>query len=96
MCPTPHRLIIASAGIAQTGITWGLAEGELGGPRGFQTYVLIANPSSEAAEVDVLVDPGQAFGTGANATTRMCLELMLELADQEFTTIRERLRKEGG
>jgi ribosomal protein L11 methyltransferase len=31
--------------------------------------------------IDVLVDPGQAFGTGAHPTTRLCLELLLELAD---------------
>jgi ribosomal protein L11 methyltransferase len=29
--------------------------------------------------VDVVIDPGRAFGTGAHATTRMCLELLLEL-----------------
>jgi ribosomal protein L11 methyltransferase len=29
--------------------------------------------------IDLVIDPGQAFGTGAHATTRMCLELMLEL-----------------
>jgi len=29
----------------------------------------------------IVVDPGQAFGTGAHATTRMCLELLIELAD---------------
>jgi ribosomal protein L11 methyltransferase len=29
--------------------------------------------------IDLVVDPGRAFGTGAHATTRMCLELMLSL-----------------
>jgi ribosomal protein L11 methyltransferase len=33
--------------------------------------------------IDIVVDPGQAFGTGAHPTTRMCLELLLELADAE-------------
>jgi len=31
--------------------------------------------------VDVVIDPGRAFGTGAHPTTRLCLELLLELAE---------------
>jgi ribosomal protein L11 methyltransferase len=30
--------------------------------------------------IDVVVDPGRAFGTGAHPTTRLCLELLLGLA----------------
>jgi ribosomal protein L11 methyltransferase len=29
--------------------------------------------------LDVVIDPAQAFGTGAHPTTRLCLELLLEL-----------------
>ncbi|HEX2393024.1 MAG TPA: 50S ribosomal protein L11 methyltransferase [Solirubrobacterales bacterium] len=36
-------------------------------------------PAREGA-IDVVVDPGQAFGTGAHPTTRLCLEMLCELA----------------
>jgi ribosomal protein L11 methyltransferase len=62
--------------------------------RDFHRSVLIAGrllvrPSWQAAggrsavDVEIVVDPGQAFGTGAHPTTRMCLELMLELANRD-------------
>jgi ribosomal protein L11 methyltransferase len=51
---------------------------ELGG-------VLTVRPPWEpqgSTSIDLVIDPGQAFGTGAHPTTRLCLELMLELPAQ--------------
>jgi ribosomal protein L11 methyltransferase len=46
---------------------------------------LVVAPSWEdvpAGDLDrVVIDPGQAFGTGAHATTRMCLQLLIDLAE---------------
>lgn len=42
---------------------------------------LTVRPPFEApgeTALDVVIDPGQAFGTGAHATTRLCLELLLD------------------
>lgn len=36
-------------------------------------------PPWEAEPGDLVIDPGQAFGTGGHATTRLCLELLLTL-----------------
>jgi ribosomal protein L11 methyltransferase len=38
-----------------------------------------APPPADPALLEIVVEPGQAFGTGAHHTTRMCLEALLEL-----------------
>jgi BarA-like signal transduction histidine kinase len=40
-----------SFGVTETALRWGLAEGRVGGPHAFETYVLLANPNPTAAEV---------------------------------------------
>lgn len=35
-------------------------------------------PASGQTALDVVIDPGQAFGTGAHPTTRLCLALLLQ------------------
>jgi ribosomal protein L11 methyltransferase len=34
---------------------------------------------SDARMKEIVIDPGQAFGTGSHASTRLCIELLLEL-----------------
>jgi ribosomal protein L11 methyltransferase len=35
-----------------------------------------------AGTIDLIIDPGRAFGTGAHPTTRLCLEFLLEVAGE--------------
>jgi ribosomal protein L11 methyltransferase len=42
-----------------------------------------AAEQGRAAVAEIVIDPGQAFGTGAHASTRQCLELLLSLAQLE-------------
>jgi ribosomal protein L11 methyltransferase len=39
-------------------------------------------PAAGGTALDVVIDPGRAFGTGAHATTRLCLEAMLEVVPE--------------
>lgn len=39
-------------------------------------------PAAADAATEVVIDPGRAFGTGAHATTSLCLELLVELAEE--------------
>ncbi len=54
---------------------------------GHDVPALFVRPPWEAASArlgagvqEIVIDPNQAFGTGAHASTRLCLELLLELA----------------
>jgi hypothetical protein len=57
----------ASFGTTTTGTRWGLAEGEVGGPREVATYVLVAN----TAPFDVLVRATLLFEDGTTAATTL-------------------------
>jgi hypothetical protein len=40
-----------SFGVTTSALRWGLADGRIGGPRAFQTFILLANPNPHPAEV---------------------------------------------
>jgi hypothetical protein len=42
-----------SFGMTETAVKWGLAEGRVGGPHAFETYILLANPGTTATEVRI-------------------------------------------
>jgi ribosomal protein L11 methyltransferase len=47
-------------------------------------------PSGRPGTLEITIDPGCAFGTGAHATTRLCLELLLELTAERASPDRDR------
>lgn len=42
-----------SFGLTETGTKWGLAEGQVGGPLVAETFILLANPTNTAAQVEI-------------------------------------------
>lgn len=68
-----------SAGATVTGTTWVLAEGEVGGTRGIDTYILLANTSAQAgqAQVTLLLEDGsvasKTFGIEATSRTNVAV-----------------------
>jgi len=51
--PGPWTESHDSLGVVAPGTKWVLAEGRVGGPLAYQTYILLANPSTTAADVTI-------------------------------------------
>jgi hypothetical protein len=85
-----------SAGLTTLGTKWGLAEGRVGGARAYQTYILLANAETTAAEVTVtylresgapivktyIVPPTSRFNIGVTS-------FVPELVDESFGALIE-------
>jgi hypothetical protein len=95
---TPDRWFEAhaSAGVRAAGLDWGLAEGRVGGAEGYQTYVLLANPSTSPTDVTITFvrETGLAVTKTftVNPTSRFNVStgpgsLVPELIDERFGAI---------
>jgi hypothetical protein len=85
-----------SFGVTETALKWGLAEGRVGGPLVFETYILLANPGAAAAQVrltflrtngttvvkDYTVAPTSRFNVPVNV-------FVPELQDESFSAVIE-------
>jgi ribosomal protein L11 methyltransferase len=85
--PALPDLVASAGGALVEVVTTEIADDWLQRWREFHRPVVIGDrltvrPPWEPAgtsSIDLVIDPGQAFGTGAHATTRLCLEMLLEL-----------------
>jgi subtilisin-like proprotein convertase family protein len=75
-----------SFGVTQTGLRWGLADGRLGGPRGHATFILLANPNQQDAEVRVRFLQG---GTETTRTYRLPRTSRLTIQASDIAELRE-------
>jgi autotransporter-associated beta strand protein len=85
-----------SFGVTQLGPRWGLAEGRVGGPNNYQTYILLANPGTDRADVTIQflrtsgppvvktfeVQPASRFNVSVGPGS-----LVPELVDEEFGAV---------
>ncbi len=78
-----ERLWRAFGGVRSAPVEEGWEERWRAFHRGVTVGSLWVGPPWEeppAGKVPVVVEPGRAFGTGSHATTRLCLELLLDLS----------------
>ncbi len=87
-----------SPGATTTGTAWGLAEGEVGGANGTETYILIANTSAIGSDVRVtlLFEEGapiaRSFPVGPNSRFSVSIAAMFpEAVDRRFGAVVESL-----
>lgn len=82
-----------SFGVTSPAIRWGLAEGRAGGPSNYQTYILLANPGAEDAEVNITYLPEggtpftRGYGVAANRRFNVQASAEPELANKNFGAI---------
>jgi ribosomal protein L11 methyltransferase len=90
-----HRPVLIEAPTSRSGVAMAESPTPRPGPQSAESSAASAprgalpalyvrppwEPPSERRDVrEIVIDPAQAFGTGAHASTRICLELLLELA----------------
>lgn len=82
-----------SFGVTETGLRWGLAEGRAGAPFNYETYILIANPGAQAANVRATFlkpDGTTVIKTyTVNATSRFGIVAHNEVPNSQFGAIIE-------
>ena len=84
-----------SFGVTAPGLKWGLAEGRAGGERGYQTYVLVSNSTSTAANLEVTfiredgVAIEKSYTVAGGQRYNIHASDIAELANSHFATIVE-------
>jgi hypothetical protein len=84
-----------SFGVVDPDVKWGLSEGRIGGPLNFHTYILLANPQTTAATVQVtfLRENGtpvvKTFTVPATSRFNIDTGTITELHDESFGAVIE-------
>jgi autotransporter-associated beta strand protein len=86
-----------SAGIVSTGLRWGLAEGRIGGPLAYETYILLTNATAGPADVRVTFlreggAPPLVKTYNVPATSRFNIDvrsMVPEMSDESFGALIE-------